>query len=117
MKVKYIDSIVLNLPDYIGHTSTLGGLNTSLHIHWYKTDCSGNFVGLEDNEALDLLNFLKTHLKRNITNSTIKEIEEEDVPFIPFSLNRNEVVEYELSKVIDYTDWLNFHVLGYFPTI
>jgi len=116
MKVKYIESVVLFLPNFNGSFDSKGGLNFKKIIQWYKTDENTEFIGLNDDEAMKLLNLLSNHFKTNVSESVIKDIEDDNLPYIPFDVVQKEIRDYELSKIFDYSRLLDFEVKGYLPT-
>jgi hypothetical protein len=115
MKVRYVKSVILNLPNFNGSSAHNGGLNFNQYIHWYKTDEDTDFIGLADNEALDLLNLIKSKLATHVKESTIEDIDVEDIPTISLYLEPQIPYDYELSKIINCKQSIGFDVRGYIP--
>jgi hypothetical protein len=115
MNVKYVKSVILNLPNFNGSTAHNGGQNINQYIYWYKTNEDTDFIGLDENEAIDLLILLKSSLVAHVKESTIEDIDVEEVPTISLYLESQRPYEYELSKIINCKKLLGFDVKGYIP--
>jgi hypothetical protein len=116
MKTKYIRSEIKSLPNFQGSIEYQGGLNTPQYIWWFKLDDKGNYIGFEDDEALDLLNTIDANCSRNVINNSIQDIEEDEIPYVAFSLKRLTPCQYDLSKILKYQNIFNFEIIGYLPS-
>jgi hypothetical protein len=117
MKVKYIESVIVNLPDFNGSIANKGGSNFKQHIHWFKTDANTDFIGLNGDESLGLLNLIKSRLETYLIDSEIKEIDINDIPTLPLYSDQQIPCDYDLSKIVNCKQLLGFEVKGFIPDL
>jgi hypothetical protein len=115
MKVKYVESVILNLPNFDGSFTHTGGQHVKQYIQWFKTDEDTDFIGLNEDEASALLRLLNSSLATSVKESSIQDIEEDKIPSLPFYHEPQRPYEYELSKIVDCKKLLGFEVKGYIP--
>jgi hypothetical protein len=117
MKVKYVESGILMLPDFNHSIASKGGANYNQIIQWFKSDEDNDFIGLNKEESLTLRELIDTKLGKYLKDSNIKETDEEKIPLLPLYSQRQVPCDYDMSKILDCKKELGFDVKGFIPDL
>ena len=117
MKIKYVESVIVMLPDFNGIIASKGGTNYKQVIQWFKTDEETDFISLNNDESFALLNLIDSKLKLYLKDSVIKEMDEDNKPILPYYYETQMPCDYKMSKICDCKQKLGFEVKGFIPDL